>query len=177
MASKDLADAKEHIASIGDILERAIVAQTLDSITELKVDPAEGDPAGGSSSSSTQMSPSTVSMTTAPAQLITERPLGLQELHNELGAIGHAATHTQTHTHTHTHTRARARTLYSTHTTTRATHADVPPGLSSPLPFRKVHGRTLERARCGLCGALLRLALTLLSHARLSGTPQWQPCS
>ena len=90
MASKDLADAKEHIASIGNILERAIVAQTLGSITELKVDSAVGDPAGGSSSSSTQMSPS---LTTAP-QLITERPLGLQELHNELGAIGHAATHT-----------------------------------------------------------------------------------
>ena len=113
MASKDLADAKEHIASIGNILERAIVAQTLGSITELKVDSAVGDPAGGSSSSSTQMSPSTVSLIAAP-QLIAERPLGLQRLHNELGAIEHAATHIQRRTHY----------IYSTHTM-RATHEQM----------------------------------------------------
>ena len=74
MGSSSLAEAMEHIASVGNILERVSIAQPLVS-TELE----------------------DVSTSTASAQVpqsfprqLTERPLGLQRLHKELGAIGYA---------------------------------------------------------------------------------------
>ena len=77
MGSNGLAEALEHIASVGSILERVVVAQTtLDSTTELEV-------VDTPISSSTEVPPPIVLLATASTpRLITERPLGLQRLHD-----------------------------------------------------------------------------------------------
>ena len=93
-SNSGLAEAMGHIAIAANMLERvnilghhAVVAQPLDP-TKL-----EAVPKSGASTASTLPPPSAIALTAPTPQRLTERPLGLQRLHKELGAIGYATPH------------------------------------------------------------------------------------
>ena len=93
-SNSGLAEAMGHIAIAANMLERvnilghhAVVAKPLD--------PAklEAVPKSGASIAYTLPPPPAIALTAPTPQRLTERPLGLQRLRKELGAIGYATPH------------------------------------------------------------------------------------